>query len=121
MLGRMGVDSLADDCPEGVNCKETRLTINNPNKIMRRIEVSLENELPSSVEEGMPGQRPRRSGWWAVFVGDESPRQRSWSAGVGFRINNPHRVIGYGPKPPPKSPPFHRGGCVTRARRAAAR
>jgi len=48
MLGRMGVDSLAGGCPDGLNCKETRLTINTPDKIMRRIENSSEYPFSSS-------------------------------------------------------------------------
>jgi hypothetical protein len=48
MLGRMGVDSLAEDCPDGLNCKETRLTINKPNKIIRLIENSSEYPFSSS-------------------------------------------------------------------------
>jgi hypothetical protein len=35
----MGVDSLAGAWPDGLSCKEIRLTINKPDKIRRRIDV----------------------------------------------------------------------------------
>jgi len=41
------------------------------------------------------------------------------SAGVGFRINNPHQVVGYGPKTPPEVPPCPRGDAVFIERGAA--
>src|SRR6185436_4342119 len=53
MLGRMGVDSFAGGCPDGLNCKQIRLTINKPDKIMRRIENSSEYRC-------RPRARPRR-------------------------------------------------------------
>jgi hypothetical protein len=57
-------------------------------------------------------QRKREHWWRLALCSLENPlprrggakRQRSRSAGVGFLINNPHQVVGYGPKPPLKSP-----------------
>jgi hypothetical protein len=49
----MGVDSLAEDCPDSLNCKETRLTINKPNKIIRRIENSSEYPFSSSCSSSV--------------------------------------------------------------------
>ncbi len=40
------------------------------------------------------------------------------SAGVGFRINNPHQAVGYGPNPP-EVPPCPRGDAVFIERGAA--
>src|SRR5688500_15765884 len=55
MLGRMGVDSFAGACPDGLNCKQIRLPNNKPDKIMRRIKVSSEY-----CPRPGPRARPRR-------------------------------------------------------------
>jgi len=68
--------------------------------------------VPSTSESGSEAQRfsenplPRMGG---------AKRQRSRSAGVGFRINNPHQVVDHGPK----NPPCPRGDAVFIERGAA--
>jgi hypothetical protein len=51
--------------------------------------------------------------------GGEGLRSLHRSAGVGFRINNPHQVVNYGPKTPLKSPLVQGGDAVFIERGAA--
>jgi len=72
--------------------------------------VTLENKLPSSVEEGMPGaNRHGWGGWCAVLVGDGSNHRESGHAAPGW---------GFAPVfNPPKVPPVWFGDMGYTVRR----
>jgi hypothetical protein len=56
--------------------------------------------------------------WQRAFLKIPSVGGMARSAMVGFRINNPHQVVGYGPNPP-EVPPCPRGDAVFIERGAA--